>query len=105
MEIEDLEPACSESDLNEQLDREFDSKDLTIERIGAVDQDNGRDEYVLVTRRADDLTAEAAQEWLLRRMYRPGFVPGSYFCCVVDATLKPNSTNAVICIIQHRYDI
>lgn len=80
--------------------------EIKVAKIGVIDQGiDGRDEYVLLTRSDDELTPEQAENWLLDRVYRHTDRPGGYFCNTVLATQAPSSTNAVICIVQHRYDV
>jgi heme-degrading monooxygenase HmoA len=79
--------------------------DIAIETIGAISQDNGRDEYVLLTRWADDLTPDDAEDWLLPRVYKDTHQEaGGYYCHRVTTT-QGESANKVIAIIHHRYDV
>lgn len=74
--------------------------------IGAIEKGiDGADEYILLERLDDDLTPDQAVEWLHPQVYRDTNQPGGYFCHTVLATQAPHSTNAVICIVQHRYDV
>ncbi len=80
--------------------------EITITKIGDIGQGiDGTDAYVLLTRKDDDLTPDEAVEWLHPKVYRECGGPGGYFCNTVLATQAPYSTNEVICIIQHRYDV
>lgn len=79
--------------------------DLEVTDIGTVPHSDGRDQYVLVRNRADDLTPDQARDWLLPRVYRDTNTPGGYFCNRVSATQAAHSDNTVICTIHHRYDI
>lgn len=73
--------------------------------IGEVGLPDGRDQYVLVVNREDDLTPDQARDWLLGQVYRTTDVPGGYFCHEVRAVQAEHSTNKVICTICHRYDV
>lgn len=66
---------------------------------------DGIDEYVLLRRSDDDMTAEQAKEWLLPQVYRRGGAAGSYFCVSVSAVMAERSNDTCICIIHHRYDV
>lgn len=81
--------------------------DIEVTQIGVIQAPavQATDEYVLLTRRDEDLSPEQAQEWLLQRCYRDTSSPGGYFCHRVQAVQKPNASHEVICIIEHRYDI
>jgi|GEM_PF-2839611 len=81
---------------------------ITSQTIGSIsDLDNGRDEYVLLTRTdGDDLTPKQAHDWLLPRVYRETHAEaGGYFCNSVSVQQVQYSTTQVIAIIAHRYDI
>jgi len=81
--------------------------DIRMVSIGTVDdRDNGRDEYVLLTRLDDNtLTPEQAIDWLLPRVYRRCYQPGGYFCTTVRAVNAQYRTDVCICTVEHRYDI
>ncbi len=82
------------------------SMDILVKQIGTVDVDDGRDEYVLLTRKDDDITAEQAMNWLLPRVYRQSYRAGQYYCTYVRTLVEGDvPTNKVVCIIEHRYDI
>lgn len=75
-------------------------------RIGVVDEGiDGRDEYILLTRKDYDLTPRQAVSYLLPKVYRRSSHPGAYFCTSVRAMQSQFQLNAVVCIIEHRYDI
>jgi hypothetical protein len=84
-------------------DHEFDIKTETIGTIShGVD---GSDQYVLLTRWADDLTPEDAEDWLLPQVYRETHqAAGGYFCRRVT-TIQGESSNKVIAIVHHQYDV
>jgi hypothetical protein len=84
-------------------DHEFDIK---IETIGAISHGvDGSDQYVLLTRWADDLTPEDAEDWLLPQVYRETHqAAGGYFCHRVT-TMQGESSGKVIAIVHHRYDV
>lgn len=74
-------------------------------KIGTIDYGiDGSDQYVLLTRSDNQLTAEQAKEWLLSKVYYECGVAGGYFCNVVLAVQAASGPNQVICTIQHRYD-
>ena len=84
-------------------DHEFDIK---IETIGAISHGvDGSDQYVLLTRWGDDLTPEDAEDWLLPQVYKDTHqAAGGYFCRRVT-TMQGESSNKVIAIVHHRYDV
>lgn len=79
--------------------------DLTVRAIGTLSDEEGRDQYVIVSNRAGSLTADQAREWMLGRVYRDTDTPGGYYCKCVAAVQVEDSDSSVICTIQHRYDI
>ncbi len=78
---------------------------MVYQIIGTVDVEGGRDEYVLMIRKDDALTKRQAHDWLLPRVYRDSRGAGQYYCTRVRALKENHSTNRVVCIIEHRYDI
>ena len=79
---------------------------ILLTSIGLIDEGiEGRDEYVLLTRKDDDLTPEQAAAYMLPKVYRSSSHPGAYFCTSVRAMQVQFRRNAVVCIIEHRYDI
>ena len=80
--------------------------EITITPIGKVELGvEGSDEYVLLTRKDDDLDEDFARDWLLRRVYRESIHPGGYYCTAVTIVPKPYRGNECIAIIEHRYDV
>lgn len=79
--------------------------EITITPIGSIDQGiDGKDEYVLLTRKDDDLDADTAHNWLLPQVYRESLRPGGYFCTSVGISTT-DQPNKVIAVIHHRYDV
>ena len=78
--------------------------EIQIKSIGKLDTYNGSDQYVLLTRLDDDLTAAFAEDWILPQVYSDTNIPGGWFCHSVTATELP-SGNECIVIIHHRQDI
>lgn len=78
---------------------------IKMQSIGSLDSESGTDYYVLLTRIDNDMTPNQASNWLIPRVFVAGKGPGSMFCNSVLATPVQYSTNAVICTVQHRYDI
>jgi hypothetical protein len=78
---------------------------ITVTKIGCIDKNiDGNDEYVLLTRNDDDLTCDEAHDWLLPQVYRETQQEaGGYFC--LDVEVLQRSTNSVVAIIRHRYDV
>jgi len=70
-----------------------------------VDGIDGSDQYILLTRKDDDLTPEQAVEFLLPQYYSECRRPGGYFCTAVRAVQVQYCANRVICTVEHRYDI
>ena len=80
--------------------------EIEIQKIGRLNESHGStDEYVLMTRKDDDLTPDQAHDYLLPLVYREGRGAGSYFCHRVTILEKPYSTNEVVAIIHHSYDV
>lgn len=79
--------------------------EIKIDGIGVINKDDGRDEYVLLTRLDDDLTPEQATDWLLPRVLHRSQAPGAYYCHTVRAVQAHHSANKVICTVEHRYDV
>jgi hypothetical protein len=80
--------------------------DMTMEivKIGSVDLGcEGRDEYVLVRDREDEVTQKRARDHVLPLVYRNTPEPGEYYCNTVR-TMPGETDDEVICIIQHRFD-
>lgn len=86
-------------------DYRHDELNLTVESIGEIGLPDGRDQYVLVINKDDDLTPEQAQQWLRPKVYRDTNQAGGYYCHTVLAIQAQNTTNKVICTIEHRYDV
>jgi hypothetical protein len=79
---------------------------LQTQRIGHVDLGiDGMDEYLLVTNLEDDLAPDDAVNLLMPLYYDKGRGPGAYFCHNIRAVQAPYSTNSVIAIVEHRYDV
>lgn len=80
--------------------------EFEIQTIGSVHLGvDGRDEYVLLKCKTDDVTPEIAREYFASRVFRESSHPGGYFCNTVRTQMKENSSNECICIIEHRYDV
>jgi hypothetical protein len=82
-----------------------DEMEMVFQIIGTVDVEDGRDEYVLMIRKDDELTRQQAHDWLLPRVYRNSNGAGQYYCTKVRVLQEDYLTNRVVCIIEHRYDI
>ena len=83
----------------------LDSLQIKSERIGTLSNDYGWDEYTRLTSPVDNLTPEQAKAWLLPQVYRDTHTPGGLYCHTVWAVQVQYSDNAVICTIEHRYDV
>ena len=80
--------------------------EINMTSIGTLEEGiDGRDEYLLLARKDDDMTPEQAIKWLLPKVYRRSTMPGDYYCTSVKAVQAQHSTCKVICTIEHRYDI
>lgn len=82
--------------------------DIRIQIIGNIDKGiDGIDQYVLLKRVDDDLDADTAHDWLLRRYYHDSTQPGGYFCKSVSIIPVPipYASNEYIGIVHHRYDV
>ena len=81
--------------------------DIQTTDIGTIQRGiDGSDQYMLVTRRDDDITPEQAIEWLLPQVYQQTRQEaGGYFCTTVRAVMAQYSTNVCICTVEHRYDV
>ena len=87
-------------------DDELATMEIQLAQIGVLDFGiDGRDQYILLTRKDDDLTPDKARAWLLPQYYHQSNGPGRYYCHTVSATQVEYSTNRVICAVQHRYDV
>lgn len=83
-----------------------DTADIKIRPIGQIDNgSDGRDEYYLLTRLDDDMTPEQAHDWIFPRVYQECMGPGCPYVNTVAVVQAENSTNQVICTVQHRYDV
>lgn len=83
-----------------------DNAEVEITHIGAIDRGiDGRDLYLLLTRKDDDMTPEQAQDWLLSRINMPAGGPGRIFLQGITAVQAAYSTDQVICTVQKRYDV
>jgi len=78
---------------------------ITITVIGTVDKSiDGCDQFLLLTRKDDDLTCEEAYDWLFPQVYRDTYQEaGGYFCR--DVEVLQRSDNQVVAIVHHRYDV
>ena len=89
-------------------DSELNNNDFDIlsESIGSIPRGaGGSDQYVLLTRWVDDFTPQDAEDWLLPQVYKDTHqAAGSYFCHSVT-TMQGESSNKVIAIVHHRYDV
>ena len=80
--------------------------ELLTTKIGSIGKGiDGVDTYVLLERKDDDLTVEQAHDYMMSNFYTTTNKPGGYFCHTILVTPVQDSTNKVICTIQHRYDI
>lgn len=87
-------------------EREDNQPDIRIQIIGNIDKGiDGIDQYVLLKCIDDDLDADTAHDWLLRRYYHDSTQPGRYFCKSVSIVPIPHASNGCIGIIHHRYDV
>lgn len=79
--------------------------DITVTNIGSADKSiDGSDQYVLLTRKDDDLTCDEAHDWFFPQVYRETQQEaGGYFCR--DVEVLQRSCNQVVAIIHHRYDV
>lgn len=78
---------------------------MTVTKIGSVDQqDNGTDEYLLVTS-DDNISPAEVREYLMGIYYTRSSQPGAYFCDSVHAVRAQYQRNTVIATVYHRYDI
>lgn len=72
--------------------------------IGSLDVEGGRDDYVLLTRLDDELTADEAREHVMRRNFIEGSDrPGSWFCHT--ATVMTQSANKAVCVVHYRQNV
>ena len=78
---------------------------IKLSAIGTINVEDGRDEYVLMKRLDDELTAEEAEEYMLGRVYRDTDVPGGYFCKRVLISKTVGVDDECIAIIHHRYNV
>ena len=79
---------------------------MNVTNIGVISEEYGTDQYVLVKRKdGEDLTAEAAVDYLLPLVYRRAHGPGSAYCDTVRCVRGPDRTDQVICIIEARRDV
>ncbi len=88
-------------------DSELNNNDFDIlsESIGSIARGaGGSDQYVLLTRWVDDFTPQDAEDWLLPQVYKDTHQAGGYFCHSVT-TMQGESSNKVIAIVHHRYDV
>ena len=89
-------------------DSELNNNDFDIlsESIGSISHGvDGSDQYVLLTRWVDDFTPQDAEDWLLPQVYRDTHqAAGGYFCHRVT-TMQGESSNKVIAIVHHQYDV
>ena len=66
---------------------------------------DGNDEYVLLEF-AEDMTSNAANEWLLSRVYQDTTQEaGGYFCKQVTIMPNPYHANKFVGVIHHQYDV
>jgi hypothetical protein len=79
--------------------------EITVTKIGNIEHGiDGNDQYLLLTRRDDDLTLEQARDWLLPQVYRETYQEaGGYFCKRVTVMQKTDSQ--VVAIVHHEYDV
>ena len=76
---------------------------IAMTTIGRIDMGvDGSDEYILLTRKDDDLDPDFAHDWLLAQAYRESHLPGGYYCTSV--TVLPTG-NKCVAIVHHRYDV
>lgn len=81
---------------------------ILMQTIGNIHKGvDGTDQYVLLKRVDDDLDADTAHDWLLRRYYHDSTHPGGYFCTSVTIipVPVPYARNEYIGIVHHRYDV
>jgi hypothetical protein len=78
---------------------------ITTTVIGTDDRGiDGCDQFILLTRKDDDLTCEEAHNWFFPQVYRETQQEaGGYFCR--DVEVLQRSTNSVVAIVHHRYDV
>ena len=106
-----FEQACAEVDsqlggLDSQVSFFPDDAEMEITPIGSIDRGiDGRDIYLLLTRKDDDLTPEQARRWLHTQIDWPVRGPGRMFLQAVTAVQAADSTDQVICTVQKRYDV
>jgi hypothetical protein len=87
------------------MDNEIElNADIRIESIGKLDTYGGSDQYVLLTRLDDDLTAAFAENWLLPQVYSDTNIVGGWFCNSVTAVDLPFGNKCIV-IIHHKQDI
>lgn len=80
--------------------------DIHVARIGDLHLGiEGRDEYIMLTRRDDDLPLDLAHEWLLPQVFRDSTSAGGYYCTSVTVMPYPHHSNKALAIIHHRYDV
>ena len=106
-----FEQSCAEVDsqlggLEEPVSPLSDDAEVEITPIGAIDRGiDGKDVYLLLTRKDDDMTPQQARDWLYNQLYIPPRGPGRMFIQAVMAVQAADSTDQVICTVQERYDV
>ena len=80
------------------------SLQISIREIGSLDQDTGKDRYILLTRADDVLSPSQAEGWLLPQVWLECRGPGTQFTTSLTA-IPTFSANQVICVVHHRRDV
>lgn len=79
---------------------------IIIQSLGPIDNETGKDQYFLLTRKdGENLTPEFAERWLHPRVYKECKGPGTWFCDRVTAMQKGHTLTQCICVVEHRRDI
>lgn len=85
-------------------DLNMDLAEIRTEPIGKIHKGcDGWDQYLLLKRLDDDLTASQAEAWLLPKVYKTTETAGAYYCERVTISKLPLQ-NEVIAIVHHRFN-
>jgi hypothetical protein len=105
-DMDDEQEHCTNAECASNSHLMPDDAEITISTIGTVDDGiDGSDQYILLTRKDDDMTPAQAEHWLLARHYRACRGPGSFYCTEVHAVQAKYLTNVCICTVLNRYDV
>ena len=106
-----FEQACAEVDsqlggMDDPVSFFLDDAEVEIIFFGLIDRGiDGKDVYLLLTRKDVDLTPEQAHNWLCTQIDWPTRGPGRMFLKTMTTVQTTDNTNQVICTVQERYDV